>query len=71
MDQLGQNQVSLREEVTQVHAKMGQLMDIIQTIARGEEIMVKIQEDMNQRAHVVATPITSSFPPTVENLVHP
>ncbi|XP_050890082.1 uncharacterized protein LOC127095439 [Lathyrus oleraceus] len=70
MDQLEQNQDALREEVSQVRVQMGQLMDIIQAVARGKEIMAKIQKEMNQRAHAIAaTPAT--IPVTIENLVPP
>lgn len=70
MDKLEQNQEGLCEEVSQVGAQMGKLMKTIQAVARGQEIMAKIQEKMNQRAHVVvATPNANLA--TVENLVPP
>ena len=49
---------------------MGQLMETIQSVARGQEIMAKIQEEMNQRDHD-ATPIPNVNPPVVENHVPP
>ena len=47
---------------------MGQLMEIIQEVTRGQEIMVKMQEEMNQHAHAVNPP---SNPFVVENPVPP
>lgn len=64
-DQLEQNQAALREEVSQVHTQMGQLMETIQVVARGKEIMAKIQEDMQQRAN------DATNPATMETLVPP
>lgn len=54
---------------------MGKLMKTIQEVVRGQEIMAKMQEDMNQRANaanppiplVVETPILS---PQIDPLVH-
>lgn len=43
MDQLEHNQSALREEVSQVWAQMGKLMDTIQVVARGQEVMARIQ----------------------------
>lgn len=69
MDQLEQNQAALHKEVPQVRAQMGQVMEIIQAVARGQEIMAKMQE-MNQRAHAAnATP--NAHPPVVENPIPP
>lgn len=59
MDQLEQNQAALREEVSQVRSQMGKLMETIQEVARGQEIMAKMQEEMNQRAHA-ANPLIPS-----------
>lgn len=42
MDQLEQNQIALREEVSQVYAQMGKLMETIQAVTRGQEIMAKV-----------------------------
>lgn len=52
-----------------MQAQMGQLMETIQVVARGEEIMVKIQEEMNQSSHVVVATPTSI--PIMENHVPP
>lgn len=49
---------------------MGQLMETIQAVARGQEIMAKMQEEMNQRAHG-ATSIPNSNPSVVETHVLP
>lgn len=35
MDQLEQNQASLREEVSHVHVQMGKLMETIQVVDHG------------------------------------
>ncbi|XP_050893780.1 uncharacterized protein LOC127100592 [Lathyrus oleraceus] len=48
---------------------MRQLMETIQVVDYGQEIMANMQEEMNQRAHVVAAPITTSIP--MENPVPP
>lgn len=37
MQQLEQNQAALREDVTHMKAQMGQLMDVLQNLARGQE----------------------------------
>ena len=63
MDQLEQNQVTLREEVSQVRSQMGKLMETIQAVARGQEIMAKMQEEMNQCAHAANPPPN---PPIIE-----
>lgn len=65
MEQLQQNQAALQEEVSQVRSQMEKLMETIQAVARGQEIMAKMQEDMNQHDNgdnppipmVVETPI--------------
>lgn len=49
---------------------MGQLMEKIHVVARGQEIMAKMQEDMNQQAHVT-TLIPNANPPIMENPVPP
>lgn len=53
MDQLEQNQATFREEVSKGRAQMGQLMETIQAVARGQEIMSKMQEEMNHRGHAL------------------
>lgn len=47
MEQLQQNQVAHQEEVSQVRSQMGQLIETIQAITRGLEIMEKMHENMN------------------------
>ena len=42
-------------------------METIQAVAWGQEIMEKMQEEMNQRTHVASTPIPAANPPIVEN----
>lgn len=42
IDQLEQNQAALQEEVSQVKSQMGKLMETIQAIARGQEMMAKM-----------------------------
>lgn len=64
MNQLEQNQAALQEEVSQVRSQIGHLMKIIQGVARGQEMMAKMQEEVNQHAHI-------SNPPVVENTVPP
>lgn len=53
---------------------MGKLMDTIQVIARGQEVMAKMQEDMNRRAHAMNPPIPpvveTPFPHQVGPLIH-
>lgn len=71
MDQLEQNQDALHEEVSQVRAQIGKLMKTIQAIIHRQKIMVKMQEEMNQRAHATATPIPTAIHITVENIVPP
>lgn len=68
MDQLEPNQVALREEVSHVRSQMRQLMEIIQVVARGQEIMAKMQEEMDQCAHT-SNPILVAHPLVVENPV--
>ncbi|XP_050897524.1 uncharacterized protein LOC127104382 [Lathyrus oleraceus] len=68
MDKLEKNQAALREEVSQVRAQMGQLIETIQAVARGQEIMAKMQEEMNQRAYAT-NPISNTHPLVVENPV--
>ncbi|XP_050916256.1 uncharacterized protein LOC127131373 [Lathyrus oleraceus] len=63
MEQLQENQVVLQEEVSQMRSQMRQLMETIQAVARGQEIMAKMQEEMNQRASTTNPPT----PRTVEN----
>lgn len=46
---------------------MGQLMETIQAVARGQEVMAKMQEEMSQQANA-ANPL---IPPVVENLIPP
>lgn len=46
---------------------MGKLMEMVQEVARGQEIMVKMQEDKNQRANTVNPPIL----PVVETSIPP
>lgn len=70
-DQLEQNQVALREEVSQVRAQMGKLMETIKSFTRGQEIMAKIQSEMNQRAHVAVTTIPTTIPTIVEDIMPP
>ncbi|KAI5440886.1 hypothetical protein KIW84_010375 [Lathyrus oleraceus] len=53
MAQLEQNQAALREDVTHMKAQMGQLMDVLQNLARGQE---EIHQE-NQRATVATYPI--------------
>lgn len=67
MEQLQENQATLQEEVSQVRSQMGKIMETIQAIARGQEIMAKRQEDMYQCANVANPPI----PPMVETLIPP
>lgn len=68
MEQLQQNQAVLQEEVSQVRSQMGKIIKTIQAVPRGQDIMVKIQENMNQHANA-ANP---SIPPVVETLIpHP
>lgn len=72
MDQLEQNQTSMREKVSQVRTKMGQLMETIQVVARGQEVMARIQEETQQRANVVvATHATLVAAATIDPLVPP
>lgn len=68
MDQLKQNQASLIEEVSRVRAQMRQLMETIQAVARGQEIMARIQEEIQQRANIV---VVASNVTTIENRVPP
>ncbi|XP_050875022.1 uncharacterized protein LOC127078624 [Lathyrus oleraceus] len=63
MEQLQENQVVLQEEVSQMRSQMRQLMETIQAVARGQEVMAKMQEEMNQRASTTNPPT----PQTVEN----
>lgn len=58
MEQLQENQVVLQEEVSQIR----QLMETIQAVARGQEVMAKMQEEMNQCASTT-NPLT---PPAIE-----
>lgn len=69
MDQLEQKQAVLHEEGSQVRAQMGWLMETIQVVARGQEIMAKSQEEMNQRTHDVT--LIPTVIPTMENHVPP
>ncbi|XP_050875576.1 uncharacterized protein LOC127079204 [Lathyrus oleraceus] len=62
MEQLQENQVVLQEEVSQIRSQMRQLMETIQAVARGQEVMAKMQEEMNQRASTTNPPT----PPAVE-----
>ncbi|XP_050895943.1 uncharacterized protein LOC127102641 [Lathyrus oleraceus] len=62
MEQLQENQVVLQEEVSQIRSQMRQLMETIQVVARGQEVMAKMQEEMNQRASTTNPPT----PPAVE-----
>lgn len=39
MDQLEQNQAAMREDMTTVKAQMGQLVEALHTLARGQEEM--------------------------------
>lgn len=71
MDQLEHNQDALREGVSQVRAQMGQLMKTTQAVSRGQDIMARMQEKMNQRNHVVVTLIHATNLPTIDNLVPP
>jgi len=63
MEQLQENQVVLQEEVSQMRSQMRQLMETIQAVARGQEVMAKMQEEMNQGASTTNPPT----PQTVEN----
>lgn len=47
MDQLEQNQAALSEEVSQVRSQMRKLIDTIQAVALGHEMMAKMKEEMN------------------------
>lgn len=47
MDQVEQNQTALCEEVSHVRSQMRQLMETIQAVAQGQEIVTKMQEEMN------------------------
>ncbi|XP_050897085.1 uncharacterized protein LOC127103890 [Lathyrus oleraceus] len=72
MDQLEQNEVALQEEVSHVMSQMGQLMETIQAVARGQEIMAKMQEEMNQHTHTVNPPpnplvVDNPLPPPQSN----
>lgn len=54
---------------------MGQLMNTIQGFARGQEIMVKMQEDMSQWANATNPPVplvveTLTPPPQVDPSIH-
>ncbi|XP_050909002.1 uncharacterized protein LOC127122757 [Lathyrus oleraceus] len=69
MDQLEQNQDALKEEMTHMRAQIGQLMEVIQNVARGQEENLQT----NQRATVVdpivnpavgnGVPVVSQPPP--------
>lgn len=70
MDWLEQNQATLRDEVSQVQPQIGQLMENIQAVARGQETMAKMLEEMNQHVHAanpIPTANPSLIPPTIEN----
>ncbi|CAL5197806.1 unnamed protein product [Lathyrus oleraceus] len=54
MDQLSQNQDALREEVTHVRTQMGQLMEAIQAVAKGQEVMARSQEELRQASLRIA-----------------
>lgn len=49
---------------------MGKIIEIIQVLARGQEIMAKMQKAMNQYAYT-ANLILVAHPPIVENSVPP
>lgn len=48
MNQLEHNQVVLREEVAYVRAQMGQLMETIQVVARGQEATARGEEELRK-----------------------
>ncbi|XP_050919407.1 uncharacterized protein LOC127136940 [Lathyrus oleraceus] len=62
MEKLQENQVILQEEVSQIRFQMRKLMETIQAVARGQEVMEKTQEEMNQHASTTNPPT----PPAVE-----
>lgn len=45
-------------------------METIQAMACGQEIMTKMQEEMNQHAHTT-NPILTAHPPVIENPMSP
>lgn len=53
-----------------MRVQMEKLMETIQAIARGLEIMVKMQEEINQRDNIT-TPISTVNPPIMKNHVPP
>ncbi|XP_050890901.1 uncharacterized protein LOC127096363 [Lathyrus oleraceus] len=62
MDQLEQKQSALREEMFSMRAQMGQLMETIQDVAKGQEAISRSHEELrlaNQRA----TAATNHVPP--------
>ncbi|XP_050919023.1 uncharacterized protein LOC127136518 [Lathyrus oleraceus] len=61
MEKLQENQVVLQEEVSQIRSQMRQLMETIQAVARGQEVMAKMQEEMNQRASTTNPPTPPAF----------
>lgn len=74
MDQLEQNQSAMREEMFGMHAQMGQLMETIQAVARGQEAIARSHEELhlaNQRATAATNPMPPLGNPPVQILVGP
>lgn len=46
MDQLEQNQSTLREEMFSMCAQIGKLMETIQVVARGQEAIARSHEEL-------------------------
>ena len=50
MGQLEHNQATLRESMFNMRTQMGQLMEAIQAVAKGQEVMARSQEELRQAA---------------------